>query len=113
MADADALAAPGARSDGAYSTADRKEYGTYNWYIGDGGMPGGLSRTDAKWAFYDAINNLTDSYNNCGYGDSVGAKTNFLSQTNCEADINSSFKCTDRDELSTWDAGASRATTSP
>jgi hypothetical protein len=105
VADVDAQSATGACSDGAYKTNDQKEYGTYNWYIGDGGMPGGLSRTDAKWAFYDAIDNITDSHNNCGMGDSVGAKANFLSETSYEADINSSSQCTDRDELSTWDAG--------
>ncbi|MFH9428066.1 matrixin family metalloprotease [Streptomyces sp. NPDC017615] len=105
VADVDAASSTGACSDGAYTTADRKEYGTYNWYIGDGGMPGGLSRTDAKWAFYDAIDNITDSYNNCGYSDSVGAKTNFLSETSYEADVNTSSQCTDRDGLSTWDAG--------
>ncbi|MGW0477395.1 hypothetical protein [Streptomyces coeruleorubidus] len=53
-------------------------------------MPGGLSRTDAMWAFCDAIDNITDSRNNCGYGDSVGAKANLLSKTSYEADINSS-----------------------
>ncbi|GAA2766671.1 hypothetical protein GCM10010103_57120 [Streptomyces paradoxus] len=87
VADVDAQSSPGACSDGAYNTADRKEYGTYNRYIGDGGMPGGLSRTDAKWAFDDAINNITDSHNNCGMGDSVGAETNLLPETSYQADI--------------------------
>ncbi|MEU2875691.1 matrixin family metalloprotease [Streptomyces sp. NPDC007070] len=105
VASVEAASSPSACGDGAYKTDDRKEYGTYNWYIGDGGMPGALSRTDAKWAFYDAIDNITDSYNDCGYGDSVGAKANFLSETSYEADINSSSQCTARDGLSTWDAG--------
>lgn len=105
VADVDALSSASACSDGAYSTADRKEYGTYNWYIGDGGMPGGLSRTDAKWAFYDAIDNITDSYNNCGFGDYVGAKSNFLSETSREASVSSTGKCTGQDGLSVWDAG--------
>ncbi|MFJ8863410.1 matrixin family metalloprotease [Streptomyces sp. NPDC102451] len=105
LAEVDALAAPGACSDGSYSTADRKEYGTYQWYIGDGGMPGALSRTDAKWAFWDAIDNITGSYNNCGYADQVGAKHNYLGTTSREADINSSSQCTSRDGVSTWDAG--------
>lgn len=65
-------------NDGAYTTNDLKEYGTYNWYIGDGGMPGGLSRTNAKWAFYDAIDNITKGHNNCGYRDGIPAKSNFL-----------------------------------
>lgn len=105
VADIDSASAPSACSDGAYSTDDRKEYGTYNWYVGDGGMPGGLSRTDAKWAFMDAINNITDSHNNCGYSDTVGAKENYLANTSREASINSSGHCTGRDELSVWDAG--------
>ncbi|MDX2591352.1 matrixin family metalloprotease [Streptomyces sp. WI03-4A] len=105
VADIDALSAPGACSDGAYKTNDLKEYGTYNWYIGDDPMPGGLSRTDAKWAFYDAIDNITDSYNNCGYGDSVGAKTNFLSETGREASVSKTGRCTGNDGISVWDAG--------
>lgn len=105
VADVDALAAPGACSDGAYTTADRKEYGSYEWWIGDGGMPGGLSRTDAMWAFYDAIDNITESYNNCGYTDQVGAKHNYRAPTSWEADINNKGQCTARDGLSTWDAG--------
>ncbi|WP_406401791.1 peptidase M10 [Streptomyces uncialis] len=105
VADVDAAAAPSACSDGAYSTADRKEYGTYTWYVGDGGMPGGLSRDNAKWAFMDAINNITDSYNNCGYSDTVGAKQNYLADTSREAGINNSGRCTGQDELSVWDAG--------
>ncbi|MFF8731763.1 matrixin family metalloprotease [Streptomyces sp. NPDC015171] len=105
VADTDALRAPGACSDGAYKTADLKEYGTYNWYIGDDGMPGGLSRTNAKWAIYDAIDNITDSYNNCGYGDSVGAKANFLSETGREASISKTGRCTGNDGVSVWDAG--------
>ncbi|MFB6782006.1 matrixin family metalloprotease [Streptomyces sp. NPDC056352] len=105
VADADAATSAGACSDGAYATADRKEYGTYEWYIGDGGMPGGLSQSDAKWAFWDAIDNITESYNNCGYTDQVGAASNYRGPTSFEADINSSSQCTSRDGVSTWDAG--------
>lgn len=105
VAAVDTLGVPSACSDGAYTTADRKEYGTYNWYIGDGGMPAGLSRENAKWAFYDAIDNITGSYNDCGYGDSVGAKANFLSETSREASVNTSSYCTGMDGLSVWDAG--------
>lgn len=105
VADVDAATATGACSDGSYATADRKEYGTYEWYVGDGGMPGALSRTDAKWAFWDAIDNITESYNNCGYTDQVGAASNYRGTTTFEADINSSSHCTSRDGVPTWDAG--------
>lgn len=106
IADVDAAAAPGACSDGTYATKDQKEYGTYNWYIGDGGLPGGLSKNDALWSFYEALDNITESSNNCGYSDQVGAhKANFLAYTTREGDINSSNTCTGFDGLSTWDAG--------
>ncbi|MFD6554697.1 peptidase M10 [Streptomyces sp. NPDC058398] len=106
VADVDAASAPGACSDGTYGTKDQKEYGTYNWYIGDGGLPGGLSKSDALWAFYEALDNITESHNNCGYTDQVDAhQANFLDYTSYEADINTSSQCTSRDGLSTWDAG--------
>jgi hypothetical protein len=100
-----ALASPSACSDGAYSTNDLKEYGTYNWYIGDGGMPGGLTRSAAQTAFADAINNITGSYNSCGLSDTVGASSSYQGTTTYEADMNASGDCTDRDGQSTWDAG--------
>ncbi|MES5822634.1 hypothetical protein [Streptomyces sp. RG80] len=93
-AEVDAAASPSACSDGAYKTDDRKEYGTYNWYIGDGGLPAGLSKTDAIWAFGDAIDNITDSYNNCGYSDTVGVKENYLATTSREASVNKSVRPT-------------------
>jgi hypothetical protein len=100
-----AAASPSACSDGAYSTNDLKEYGTYNWYIGDGGMPGALSQSAAQGAFADAINNITQSYNNCGYTDQVGASSAYQGTTTYESDMSSTGSCTDRDGKSTWDAG--------
>ncbi|MEU6260409.1 peptidase M10 [Streptomyces sp. NPDC047043] len=106
VADVDAAAIPGACSDATYATKDQKEYGTYNWYIGDGGLPGGLSKNDALWTFYEALDNITESHNNCGYSDQVGAhQANFLAYTSYEADISTSNTCTGYDGLSTWDAG--------
>lgn len=99
------MASPGACSDGAYNTNDLKEYGTYNWYIGDGGMPAALSRSNAQKAFADAINNITGSYDNCGYSDTVDAHSHYSGTTTYESDINNSGTCTDRDKKSTWDAG--------
>lgn len=62
---------PAACSDASYSVNDLKEYGTYDWYVGDGGMPGALSQSEAASAFGDAIDNITASYNNCGIADTV------------------------------------------
>lgn len=90
--------------DDAYKYTGWMEYGTYNWYIGDGGMPGGLTRTQAMWAFQNSINNVT-APNVCGYNDGVKAREDYKGRTTYEADINASGKCTDRDGKSTWDAG--------
>ncbi len=110
VADADIAAAPSACSDQTYKTQDLKEYGTYNWYVGDGGMPGGLSRSQASTAFRDAVGNIVGSYNNCGLSDTVSAKAEFKGYTNYEADVDSSGNCRSRDGLSTWDAGNLGAT---
>ncbi|MFE6166197.1 matrixin family metalloprotease [Streptomyces sp. NPDC056486] len=90
--------------DGAYKHKGWAEYGTYNWYIGDGGMPGALSRTQAMWAFTESIHNIVNP-NVCGYNDGVDAWSKYKGTTTYEADINTSGKCTDRDGKSTWDAG--------
>lgn len=100
-----AASSPSACSDDAYSTNDLKEYGTYDWYIGDGGMPAGLSRSDAQAAFAASIQNITRSDNNCGYSDTVDASASYQGTTTYESDMSSSGTCTDRDEKSTWDAG--------
>lgn len=105
VAATEAASSPTACSDGAYATDDLKEYGSYEWYVGDGAMPGGLSQTNAKWAFMDAVNNITESYNDCGYTDQVSAASNYRATTTYEADINTNTVCTARDGLSTWDGG--------
>ncbi|MFI6938840.1 peptidase M10 [Streptomyces sp. NPDC050418] len=105
VAEVDAAVAPGACSDGTYKTLDLKEYGTYNWYVGDGGMPGALSRSAASVAFRDAVGNIVGMYNNCGLTDTVTAQASYKGFTDYEADISSSGTCKGRDGLSTWDAG--------
>ena len=100
-----AAASPGACVDTSYTTNDLKEYDIYNWYVGDGGMPGGLSQSAAQTAFADALNNITGSYNNCSYSDQVSAQSHYEGTTTYESDIDSSGNCSARDEKSTWDAG--------
>lgn len=96
---------PAACSDASYSVNDLKEYGTYDWYVGDGGMPGALSQSEAASAFGDAIDNITASYNNCGIADTVYASSSYKGTTTYEADISATGTCTARDGKSTWDAG--------
>ncbi|MFI5872746.1 matrixin family metalloprotease [Streptomyces sp. NPDC051445] len=97
--------APAPCADGAYSTAGRKVYGTYKWFIGDDPLPGHLSREEARRAFEDAIATITTSRNDCGYDDTVRAKARYLSTTGNEAGIDQEARCTHRDGLSVWDAG--------
>ncbi|MDR6976922.1 hypothetical protein J2X68_003615 [Streptomyces sp. 3330] len=97
--------APAPCADGAYSTAGRKEYGTYEWFIGDGPLPGRLSHAEGRRAFENAIATITTSRNDCGYDDDVTAKARFLSVTGNEAGIDRAARCTRRDGLSVWDAG--------
>ncbi|MDI3408299.1 matrixin family metalloprotease [Streptomyces cavernicola] len=92
-------------SDTANSRTGHAEWGTYNWYVGDGGMPGALTQTSAATAFADAINNITGSYNDCGLADEVGASSNYQGSTSYESDMTSSATCTEEDGKSTWDAG--------
>lgn len=102
-------AAPGraraACADDAYATAGHKEYDTYEWFLGDGTLPGNLAPDDARRALEDAIGTITASRNDCGFGDTVTAKARFLSRTGNEADIDRDARCMARDGVSVWDAG--------
>ncbi|MFD5265795.1 matrixin family metalloprotease [Streptomyces sp. NPDC058335] len=92
-------------ADGAYATAGHKEYDTYEWFLGDGTLPGNLASGDARRVFEDAIGTITASRNDCGFGDTVTAKARFLSRTGNEADIDRDARCMARDGVSVWDAG--------
>ncbi|CAM5676625.1 matrixin family metalloprotease [Streptomyces aurantiogriseus] len=102
---APAAAARAACADTAYAVADHKEYGTYDWWIGDDALPGNLSLAEARRTFEDAIGTITGTRNDCGYGDAVGARAKYHSQTFHEADIDREAQCTARDGVSVWDAG--------
>ncbi|WP_244172721.1 matrixin family metalloprotease [Streptomyces europaeiscabiei] len=98
-------AALGQCEDISYDTKSYAEWGTYNWYVGDGGMPGALTKSEAATAFTDAINNITGSYNTCGLDDEVGASASYKGTHTYESDVDSNGNCTDYDDVSTWDAG--------
>lgn len=92
-------------SDGAYSLNDLKATTAYKWWMGDGTMPAGLSRSSAKAQFADAINNITGSYNSCGYSDLVSATSSYQGYTTAESNMTSTGACGTTDTRSTWDAG--------
>lgn len=100
-----AAASPSACSDSAYAGMDQKEYGTYNWYVGDGAQPAGMSAATAKTIFADAIDNITGSTNSCSLSDEVSAKAAFAGNTTYEADVDGTNHCQPRDGVSTWDGG--------
>ncbi|WP_224058277.1 peptidase M10 [Streptomyces kanamyceticus] len=95
---------PDACDDGANAWLDWSAYPTYKWYIGDGGMPGALSRSAAQKAFADAINNITASYNDCGLSDEVSVGHDYAGTTTYESDMTATG-CAERDKVGTWDAG--------
>ncbi|WP_234330146.1 matrixin family metalloprotease [Streptomyces acidiscabies] len=100
-----AVVARAACADTAYSTAGHKEYGTYLWHVGDGAMPGGLSRDAARKVFEEAISTITGERNDCGIGGGGGPRARFLSATGREAGIDREGRCSSRDGVSVWDAG--------
>ena len=105
VGEVDAASSPGECQDGAYSTLDRKEYGIYNWYLGDGAYPAGMTRLQALEYFEGSIGRITASTNNCGLADEVPAKSHYAGTTTYEADISNHGTCTSWDGKSTWDAG--------
>lgn len=101
----EAVAARAACVDSAYTTAGHKEYGTYLWHIGDGPLPGGLSRREMRRVVEAAISTVTSARNKCGLTDRTGLSARFLSVTDREAGIDKKGRCVKRDGVSVWDAG--------
>ena len=101
-----AAADPTACADGAYATNDlRVPAAGYEWWVGDGSMPGGLSKAAARKAFADALDNVTGTSNSCGNDDVVGPGATYQGTTSAEANISAASTCTARDKTSTWDGG--------
>lgn len=96
---------PSSCEDDTYILKYWKEYGTWDWYIGDGGKPAGLTTAAAKDAYVDSINNMTQTTNTCNYTDQVDASASYKGTTTLEADINSESDCTAKDDKSTVDGG--------
>ncbi|WP_416980874.1 matrixin family metalloprotease [Streptomyces sp. T028] len=92
-------------ADGAYALSGHKEYGTYDWWLGDDTLPGGLTPREARRVFEQAIGTITGTRNDCGYDDVVGARAKYHSLTRREAGIDRKGHCTARDGQSVWDAG--------
>lgn len=101
-----AAADPSACADVAYTTNDLRVPETgYEWWVGDGSMPGGLSKAAARKVFADALDNITGTSNSCGEDDVVDPGATYQGTTSAEANISSASTCTARDETSTWDGG--------
>jgi hypothetical protein len=96
---------PGGCSDNTWSENDLKEYGTYQWWMGDGTMPAGLARATVQGIFSNAIGGITGSYNDCGMTTTIfTGSASYGGYTANESDMDSVGTCLERDHVSTWDA---------
>jgi hypothetical protein len=105
-------AEPAECSQDEYNTADLKEYGTYDWYIGDGSYPASMTAQQFNGKVANSINGITGAYNDCGLRDNVDASDSFRNYTDLESDMHvdhGTTLCGDgstdgRDGSSVWDA---------
>lgn len=74
-------------SDGAYTDKDEKQYYQWLWYLGDGKRPDGMSTDTVVSRLKDAVNNITDSYNDCDYSDQVSASASYQGIASQESQI--------------------------
>jgi hypothetical protein len=79
--------------DDTWVENDLKEYGTWTWWLGDGGMPGGLSQLAAQAAFADGINNVTGESNDCSMTHLGGMHASYGGLTSYESDIDNNGNC--------------------
>lgn len=97
--------ATSACSDNTYIAADRKEYDTWQWWVGDGALPGALSQSEAKDQFATAVDHISHYYNDCGFGEPRGFPASYGGTTTYEANMTASGDCQSRDHKSTFDGG--------
>jgi len=84
------VGAPSACSDGAYTDKDEKQYYSWQWYLGDGVRPTGMSTASVISRLKDAVDNITGSYNDCGYADQVDASASYQGVASQESQLNAS-----------------------
>lgn len=92
----------------AYTDKDEEQAGTWQWYLGDGARPAGMTTDAARDALRDSVQNITYSDNDCGLYDQVDADAGYQGIDSHETDIyseDSQSKCGDRDNYSTVDFG--------
>lgn len=83
----DPAAALAACRDAAYTDKDEEQAGTWKWWLGDGARPMGLSTESTAALLERAISVLTESYNDCGLSDRVGARAEYQGVTSLESDV--------------------------
>jgi hypothetical protein len=92
----------------AYSLGDEQQYGTFQWYIGDGSYPAALSYDGFVTVAKRAMSNIADTNTNCaGIPDKVDFTATFMGFTTVESDfviVGGDSKCDSRDGVSTLDA---------
>ena len=93
-----AASSPSACSDGAYTDKDEEQAGAWDWYLGDGQRPAGMSTEATRDALQQALGWIKDSYNDCGLADQVSASSDYHGVSSLESDFhieNGDSKCGD------------------
>lgn len=97
---------PDACSDDYYKPLGAKWTQTYNWYLGDGPNPAGLSDADIRAQYGASLGNITGQNTDCDAypEDKVSATAQYQGTTSLESNISSSGNCTAKDGVNVWDA---------
>ena len=95
----------------AYETNDLKEYGTWNYWVGDGAYPAAATLTQFANVTQRGVSHVVNAYTNCSTRVTNGAKASFKGDTTYEGDFVTSDGATgcaggaSTDGVSTVDAG--------
>jgi hypothetical protein len=89
---------PAACDDDAYTDKDLEQADTYDWYMGDGARPAGLSSATTEDMLQQSAGWLVHSHNECHMGDEAGAFESYGGTSELESDLTISgggYECTD------------------
>jgi hypothetical protein len=92
------LAASNECTQNGYDSQDAEMADAYDWWLGDGTRPAGLTTSETQSSITDFLNNITQVNNNCGRDDNVSATLDYQDVTSYESDFhieNGESKCGD------------------
>jgi hypothetical protein len=83
------LAGNDACTDKAFHDKDLEQAGPWEWHIGDGARPDGMTNEAVVDALRDSVHNIVGSDNDCGLADLVDAQADFQGPSPLETDMTS------------------------